>query len=129
MKKAIIILLTAITFITQLASCDTENSERDWIPPQGFQPDTKKGEQLFIKHCSVCHGNKAKGSTQGPPLIHKYYEPSHHADMAFYMAAKNGVKAHHWSFGDMPSLPQVKGDTMGHIVAYVRQEQRRAGIQ
>ncbi len=63
-----------------------------------------------------------------PPLVHKFYEPNHHGDMAFVLAAKNGVRAHHWKFGDMPP---VKGVTQGdvlNIVAYVRALQRENGI-
>ncbi len=48
--------------------------------------------------------------------------------MAFYLAAQNGVRAHHWKFGDMP--PQdglTKADVAG-IVTYVRELQRTNGI-
>ena len=63
-----------------------------------------------------------------PPLIHKIYEPSHHADEAFQRAAANGVLAHHWSFGDMPAQPQVTRADMASIIAYVREVQRANGI-
>jgi hypothetical protein len=45
------------------------------------------------------------------------------------MAAGDGVKQHHWQFGDMPPQPNISPEEMGHIIAWVRQEQRRAGIK
>ena len=67
----------------------------------------KAGEQQFNEKCATCHGVNAAGSDQGPPLIHKIYEPGHHADGSFYNAVQNGVRAHHWNFGDMPPQPGV----------------------
>ena len=46
--------------------------------------------------------NAAGQNGVAPPLVHKLYEPGHHSDMAFIMAAKNGVRSHHWRFGNMP---------------------------
>ena len=71
----------------------------------------------------------ASGEKKGPPLLHKIYEPSHHGDVAFQLAVKNGVRAHHWPYGDMAPVPQVTPDDVAHITAYVRAEQRKAGIR
>lgn len=92
-------------------------------------PNPAVGKALFAKHCAACHGGDLKGSDKGPPLLHRIYEPSHHADAAFQLAAKNGVRAHHWQFGDMAPLPQVTPDHVAHITAYVRIEQRKVGIE
>ncbi|MBV1864502.1 MAG: cytochrome c, partial [Rhodobacteraceae bacterium] len=63
-----------------------------------------------------------------PPLVHKIYEPSHHGDMSFLLAAQNGVRAHHWPFGNMPPVAGVtRGDVVG-IVSYIRELQRENGI-
>lgn len=78
------------------------------------------GFNLFKKSCAQCHGEWAKGSDQGPPLVHDFYKPSHHGDGAFYSAALNGVKAHHWRFGDMPPVEGVKRRDIARIVEYVR---------
>ena len=63
-----------------------------------------KGQMLYEKYCSSCHGLQLNGSDQGPPLIHPFYKPSHHGDKSFYRAALQGVKQHHREFGDMPAL-------------------------
>ena len=86
------------------------------------------GEGLFKANCSVCHGIQADGTTQGPPLVHIYYEPGHHGDFAFYSAAQNGVPIHHWQFGDMPPVDTVSTEDMDKIICYVRTLQRSAGI-
>lgn len=62
-------------------------------------------------------------------MLHKVYQPSHHSDMAFQMAVKNGSRAHHWNFGDMKPVEGVTADEVAHITAYVRMQQRKAGIR
>lgn len=88
----------------------------------------KEGERKFNTFCSPCHGMQGKGTTQGPPLVHKIYEPNHHADMAFQRAAAQGVKAHHWKFGNMPKIEGVTSDDVTQIIGYIRWLQRQAGI-
>jgi mono/diheme cytochrome c family protein len=87
------------------------------------------GERLFSQNCAACHGAQAVGTKQGPPLVHKIYEPSHHGDAAFVLAARNGSKQHHWRFGDMPPQPQLTEAQVKAITAYVRALQRDAGIR
>ena len=49
--------------------------------------------------------------------------------MAFVLAARNGVRAHHWPFGDMPPVGQPLTDgELAAIIAYVRELQRANGI-
>lgn len=102
-------------------------------PSPGLMPNPGKGKQIFDQHCATCHGldlkGNEKGDKKGPPLLHKVYEPSHHGDATFQLAAKNGVRAHHWPYGDMAPVPQVTPDDVAHITAYVRAEQRKVGIR
>ncbi|MBT6327820.1 MAG: cytochrome c [Candidatus Thioglobus sp.] len=67
-----------------------------------------------------CHGDLAKGTDSGPPLIHNFYKPSHHGDEAFYHAALNGAKAHHWKFGNMPPVEGIKRKEVTKIISYIR---------
>lgn len=87
------------------------------------------GKQAFEGNCATCHGKHAGGLVgKGPPLIHKIYEPGHHGDGAFLMAARQGVRAHHWKFGDMPPVEGLTNSDIENIVAYVRAVQRENGI-
>jgi mono/diheme cytochrome c family protein len=87
------------------------------------------GERAFNAKCAACHGTNAAGREgKGPPLVHKIYEPSHHSDMAFVMAAKNGVRSHHWRFGNMPPVDGVTDADVKAITAYVRALQKENGI-
>ncbi|MFK7846125.1 MAG: cytochrome c [Rhodothermales bacterium] len=89
----------------------------------------KLGERRFNENCAVCHGKNAAGNEGvGPPLVHIIYEPSHHGDMAFQLAAKQGVRAHHWPYGNMPPVPSVTENDVTNITAYVRALQRANGI-
>lgn len=90
--------------------------------------ELKEGEAKFNTFCSPCHGAEGSGTTQGPPLVHKIYEPNHHADMAFQRAAAQGVRAHHWQFGDMPKIEGVTPEDVTQITGYIRWLQRQAGI-
>ncbi|MFP2768510.1 c-type cytochrome [Oceanisphaera sp. KMM 10153] len=89
----------------------------------------RRGKLAYLDNCAGCHGADLKGSRQGPPFIHQVYEPSHHGDEAFYRAAVNGVRAHHWRFGDMPPVPGISRDQVGDIIAYIREQQRQNGIE
>jgi mono/diheme cytochrome c family protein len=88
----------------------------------------RTGEQLYERNCAGCHGLQARGTANGPPLAHPVYEPGHHSDQAFFLAARNGVVAHHWRFGNMAAQPQVTESDLAAIVAYVRWVQREVGI-
>ena len=88
-----------------------------------------EGKGIFDANCAVCHGQNGAGvDGSGPPLVHIIYEPNHHADIAFYMAAKQGVRAHHWRFGDMQPVPGVNKSEVTKIITYIRELQRANGI-
>lgn len=87
-----------------------------------------EGSGIFAAKCATCHGINASGGQGGPPLIHKIYEPDHHADGAFVMAVRRGVRQHHWSFGSMPQVDGVTDDDLRAIIAYVRAPQAENGI-
>lgn len=88
------------------------------------------GEKAFNANCASCHGKIAAGRDGlAPPLVHKIYEPSHHGDMSFVLAVKQGVRQHHWSFGNMPPVAAVADNEIADIISYVRTLQRANGIQ
>lgn len=98
------------------------------VMPAELSPAAEAGQVAFANNCAVCHGENGGGTDQGPPLIHVIYEPSHHADIAFVLAAGNGTRAHHWRFGDMPPQPHVSEQEIADIVQFVREVQRGNGI-
>ena len=111
-----------------LVACDSSQPIQAVVSgpvPAEFQV----GETKFTANCAACHGKQAAGTDHGPPLVHKIYEPNHHGDPAFQLAAANGVTAHHWEFGNMPKIEAVTPGDVDQIVKYVRWLQRQAGIQ
>lgn len=86
------------------------------------------GRERFEASCIGCHGPAALGTAHGPPLVHMYYEPNHHSDMAFRVAVSRGVPQHHWGFGNMPPVPGVEPAEVEQILGYVRWLQREAGV-
>ncbi len=87
----------------------------------------RQGEGLFNDNCSVCHGEKATGTNQGPTLIDRIYHPGHHSDASIRNAVSRGVQQHHWVFGDMAPVA-VSSDDVEKIICYVRELQRDAEI-
>ncbi len=133
MRRKFLVVVAGSLSALALVACGKSGSKGDgsgelFLPPAGFVADAARGKVLFDKFCSRCHGAGGKGTDQGPPLVHIVYEPNHHGDMAFYMAVKKGVRHHHWNFGDMPPVAGVTASEAGHIIAYVRRQQRLAGI-
>lgn len=94
-----------------------------------LSPVAQKGKKSFDVNCASCHGPNASGTDKGPPLIHNIYNPGHHGDGAFQVAAQNGVRAHHWPYGNMPPQPQVKQAEVSDIIRYVREVQMANGIR
>ncbi|NIR30833.1 MAG: cytochrome c [Gammaproteobacteria bacterium] len=100
----------------------------DVTVPASLSAQARSGQRAFDANCARCHGENGGGTDQGPPLVHDIYNPGHHADAAFYLAAQRGVFAHHWSFGDMPPQPNVTRKELDGIVRYVRELQQANGI-
>jgi mono/diheme cytochrome c family protein len=117
-------LLAALTGAT---GCG-ERAEVVQFDPGPAPAELVSGERLFEEQCSRCHGQRAAGSDLGPPLVHGYYEPNHHADAAFQRAVRFGVQPHHWNYGPMPPVEGVTPAQVDEITAYVRWLQRRAGV-
>ena len=97
--------------VAALAACESNATNQDAAKPAGgtTPAEMQVGEAKFTATCAACHGN-------------------HHADMAFQRAAENGVRAHHWEFGNMPKIEGVTSGDVEHIIRYVRWLQREAGI-
>lgn len=110
-----------------LAACDSSQPKQA-VGGGPVPAEFQVGETKFNANCAACHGNQAAGTDHGPALVHKIYEPNHHGDPAFQRAAANGVKAHHWEFGNMPKIEGVTPEDVDQIVKYVRWLQKQAGI-
>jgi mono/diheme cytochrome c family protein len=97
--------------------------------PASLSETAQIGQHAFDAVCAACHGPNAAGREgYGPPLVHRIYEPGHHADAAFFMAVQNGVQAHHWPFGNMPPQEGLTRADVAAIVTYVRELQHANGI-
>jgi mono/diheme cytochrome c family protein len=116
-----------------MASCGKPDPEKIrgklHLPRDGYVADVGRGQVSYQASCAICHGPGGRGTRQGPPLLDLTYRPDHHHDLAFHLAVKNGVKQHHWQFGHMPPVKGVSPEDVADIVAYVRTEQRKAGIE
>jgi len=124
--KVALIALVLIGFVSMGVHAQGKRIPR---PNAELMPNPAAGKSLFEKSCAQCHGADLNGTKEGPPLVHRIYKPSHHADIAFQLAVRYGARQHHWNFGDMKPVEGVSPDDVTHITAYVRSRQREAGIQ
>ncbi|WP_221798608.1 c-type cytochrome [Oceanobacter mangrovi] len=86
------------------------------------------GQLQFNQSCASCHGENGSGTMQGPSLIHAIYNPGHHSDKSIFSAIHNGVRQHHWPYGDMPKQPGVGFYEASAIVKFIREVQQANGI-
>jgi len=120
-------ILVCAVVLAGFVACDS-SQPKPAVSGGSLPPELQAGEAKFNANCSACHGPQGKGTQQGPPLVHKIYEPNHHGDAAFQRAAAAGVKAHHWEFGNMPKIDTVSAADVDEIIRYIRWQQRQAGI-
>ena len=130
-KKTIAVVLGTVIAAGIMLNFLSSNgsSKADKIAVSSLSAQATKGKSIYEANCSACHGQNGSGTDKGPPFIHKIYEPNHHGDVSFQRAAKNGVRAHHWPFGNMPPVPTVNQDDVALIVKYIRELQRANGIR
>ena len=115
---------------TPVAEAPAPDGEMVEVRMPELDDTARTGQRAFAAKCAACHGPNAGGiEGAGPPLVHKIYEPGHHGDAAFYLAAARGVTAHHWRFGNMPPVEGITEAEVASIVAFVRRVQRANGIE
>lgn len=102
------------------------SADNHQLPPVPFEFGL--GYSGFNQYCAACHGKALAGSDQGPPLMHGYYHPSHHSDIAFYRAITRGVQQHHWEFGDMPAVTGIQENEAKAVVRFIRWAQQAMGL-
>ena len=131
-RTTLIVLAAAVAAIAGVYIVTTNNSKpkgvRITVNVPSFSKSAAEGADIFNAKCASCHGSDGGGGDAGPPLIHRIYEPNHHADFAFYRAVEQGVRAHHWTFGNMPPQKSVSKDDTAKIIAYIRELQKANGI-
>ncbi len=122
--RSLLVSLSCTLLILTTSNILAESSKQKINVPFKFANGMKKYQEM----CSVCHGEVLEGTKTGPPLLHPFYKPSHHSDVAFYRAALKGVQAHHWEFGDMPPVPGATKEILDAIIPFVRWYQQEKGL-
>ena len=109
-------------------AADASGSQTVSVTVPDLSDVARQGAELFTANCSECHGSTAGGTSQGPPLVDKIYEPGHHADFSFVRAVDMGSPQHHWNFGDMEPVAGLSPEEVNTIICYVRELQYANGI-
>lgn len=138
MKKIVMLIVGAVAVIAVIAivsmggsteTADAEAGGNEFNIPVHDPIYVAEGDVLYQANCASCHGDDLRGTGLGPSLLSVVYQPGHHGDGAFALAAINGVRAHHWGFGDMAPIPGLSQEAMDRIIAFVRETQRIQGFE
>ncbi len=127
-RQSLVLLLAALAAGLGIAYWQSGRDTRVTVRVPVLSAEATRGRIVFERSCLTCHGKNAAGTRNGPPLVHKIYEPDHHADTSFHRAVRKGVRAHHWPYGDMAPVADVKPAEVDLVVRYVRELQRANGI-
>ena len=133
-KLCILLVVVALGAAGYLVvSGDAADEERPIVSvdvPAALSVQAQLGQKTYEANCASCHGGNGAGQDGvAPPLVHIIYEPGHHGDESFQRAVAQGVRAHHWPFGDMPPVDGLTRDDVADVVAYIRELQRANGIR
>ena len=122
-----LVVLAAVLGIV-VAACGGSEDTPAGIPVQNSDL-VAAGDVLYQANCAACHGNDLRGTDKGPSHLSVVYVPGHHGDLAFVVAARAGVRAHHWDFGNMAPVEGLSDDDLTAIIAFVRETQRIEGFE
>lgn len=120
-------LLVLVMFSPNVVLADHRKGHVDVTVPALSKMGTT-GQRAFNETCAKCHGENGAGTMKGPPLVHSIYNPGHHNDKSIYNAMRNGVRQHHWPYGDMPKQTSVGFMESTAIVKFIREMQEANGI-
>lgn len=126
---AVLVVIALVVTGGRTESVDAQAGENEFNIPVQDPILVAEGDVLYQANCALCHGADLRGTDLGPSHLSVVYQPGHHGDGAFALAAINGVRAHHWDFGDMAPIPGLSQEDMDQIIAFVRETQRIDGFE
>jgi mono/diheme cytochrome c family protein len=122
------VTIIAVVLGVVLAACKSPEGDSSDILVQNAAL-VATGDVLYQTNCAECHGSDLRGTDKGPSHLSIVYVPGHHGDQAFVVAARAGVRAHHWDFGNMAPVEGLSDDNLTAIIAFVRETQRIEGFE
>lgn len=126
---AVIAVIAFVAMGGSTETSDTAAGENEFNIPVQDPLLVAEGDVLYQANCASCHGADLRGTALGPSHLSVVYQPGHHGDGAFALAAINGVRAHHWGFGDMAPISGLSQEDLDRIVTFVRETQRIEGFE
>ncbi|PLW76150.1 c-type cytochrome [Cohaesibacter celericrescens] len=131
-KNSVLILVLSISSLLLLLSNGGKiGGSDDNVLKRGLDSAQirRDGMKLYIGNCLSCHGVHGRGTSFGPPLVHRSYGASELSDQAFAQAVHYGAPERLWHFGEMKPLKELSQVQVAQILAYVRAQQTDAEIR
>jgi mono/diheme cytochrome c family protein len=133
MKRSALALLAATGGLVVAIACASDAPENPKAAAHArVSPETlAKGREIYVKTCAPCHGEGGRGD--GP--AGKIFKPSprDHTDAAYMDTITDADMEKTIQMGGaikgkplMPSNPQIRGDEMKALLAFVRSLSRQA---
>ncbi len=116
----------ALVGLVSIAGCSGESGDTS---SASSSPGAASGAAPYKQFCASCHGVDLKGTDRGPSHLSQVYAPDHHTDDSFRAAVRQGARAHHWGFGDMPAIQGIDDAQLDAIITYVREQQSEHGLE
>ncbi len=123
LRLAVVLVFAAVTVV----ACADNTAEQ--AEPAGASSTGDLGAEVYANSCASCHGVDLRGTDRGPSQLSIVYEPNHHTDDSYRSAITNGVRQHHWSFGDMPPVEGLNKEEIEAVIQFIRSEQQRQGFE
>jgi len=133
MKRGFSLLLATSALAVAIACTSENGSPGSTADSKAAAPETAKvtpamlqrGREIYKANCVACHGESGKGDGPGAGVLKP--PPRDHTDRAYMSKLTDKEIADTIQMGGaikgkplMPSHPQLRGDDLKAIVAYVR---------
>ena len=138
MKRGFALVLATSALIVAIACGSEEGSPDSKAPATTASTPTvtpamlERGREIYKTNCVACHGESGKGD--GPAAGVLKPPPRDHTDRAYMSTLSDKEIADIIKMGGaikgkplMPSHPQISGDDLAALVAYVRSLSEPAG--
>ena len=115
-------LVLAVAIAVGVAGCSSDDD------PAPLSEQEELGQAVYARSCAPCHGGELRGTTRGPAPLSMAMAPDQLSDDAMRAAIVEGTDGVDSEFGPMSPMQQLADAEVDGVIAYLRAEQARQGL-